>query len=300
MPTGQRLPALIGTPSVDGPTTTPERAAIDEALRVGALSVVGRIVEASNVALLVDVIAPPKDGDAHGSGPALSAIYKPIRGERPLWDFPEGTLAGREVASALVAEATGYAVVPPSVLRDGPLGPGSVQLWIGDPFGTEVVDGPVRIVPVGQVPDGWLPVVDGELPDGTAVTVIHEDSPDLRDAAVLDAILNNSDRKGSHLVRDTQGTLWGFDHGLTFHAEPKLRTVLWGWAGEPLRGSDIERLAALAERLADTEDALTQALTVLLPSGDLAALGVRVRALAVGGIHPRPGGRWPSIPWPAL
>jgi uncharacterized repeat protein (TIGR03843 family) len=282
---------------VDGPTTTIERAAVDEALRVGVLSVVGRIVEASNVALLVDVTPPEASG---GVRPVLQAIYKPIRGERPLWDFPEGTLAGREVSSALVAEATGYAVVPPSVLRDGPLGPGSVQLWIGDPFVTDADEGPVRIVPVGQVPDGWLSVIDGELPDGTAVTVIHEDSPDLRDAAVLDAILNNSDRKGSHLVRDGQGTLWGFDHGLTFHAEPKLRTVLWGWAGEPLRASDIERLAMLAERLADTEDALTQTLTVLLPPQDLAALGVRVRALAVGGIHPRPGGRWPSIPWPAL
>jgi uncharacterized repeat protein (TIGR03843 family) len=279
---------------VHGPTTAAEREAVDEALRVGTLNVVGRIVEASNVALLVEVM-PPEE-----SGPVLQAIYKPIRGERPLWDFPEGTLAGREVASALVAEATGYAVVPPTVLRDGPLGAGSVQLWIGDPFATETDEGPVRIVPVGQVPDGWLGVVDGELPDGTAVTVVHEATADLRDAAVLDAILNNSDRKGSHLVRDAHATLWGFDHGLTFHAEPKLRTVLWGWAGEPLRGSDIERLAAFAERLSDDEDALTQTLTVLLPPEDLAALGVRVRALAVGGIHPRPGGRWPSIPWPAL
>ncbi len=279
---------------MNGPITIEERAAVDEVLRVGTLTVVGRIVDASNVALLVDV------GEGTGGRGPLRAIYKPVKGERPLWDFPEGTLAGREVASALVAEATGYAVVPPTVLRDGPLGVGSVQLWIGDPFAAEAVDGPVRVVPMGQVPLGWLSVVDGQLPDGTEVTVIHEDSSDLRDAAVLDAVLNNSDRKGSHLVRDVRGTLWGFDHGLTFHSDPKLRTVLWGWAGQPLRGGDVERLAALADQLGDPQHPLTGALAALLPAVDLAALGVRVRRLAVGGIHPRPGGRWPSIPWPAL
>jgi len=279
---------------MDGPATAAEREAIDETLRSGALTVVGRIVDASNVALLVDITA------ADSGAATVRAIYKPVRGERPLWDFPEGTLAGREVASALVAEATGYAVVPPTVLRDGPLGAGSAQLWIGDPFASEPAQGPVRLVPAGQVPPGWLGVVDGALPDGSEVTVVHEDRADVRDAAVLDAILNNSDRKGSHLVRDGHGTLWGFDHGLTFHAEPKLRTVLWGWAGEPLRGSDIDRLAQLAQRLTDAQDPLTRALSALLPADDLAALGARVERLAVGGIHPRPGGRWPSIPWPAL
>ena len=169
-------------------------ATIGEALEGVPVRVVGRIVDASNVALLVDV------GEGTGGLGPMRAIYKPVTGERPLWDFPEGTLAGREVASALVAEATGYAVVPPTVLRDGPLGVGSVQLWIGDPFAAEPVDGPVRVVPVGRLPDGWLGVVDGQLPDGTEVTVVHEDSADLRDAAVLDAILNNSDRKGSHLA----------------------------------------------------------------------------------------------------
>ncbi len=279
---------------MDGPITAEERTAVDEALRVGTLTVVGRIVDASNVALLVDV------GEGIGGLGPMRAIYKPVTGERPLWDFPEGTLAGREVASALVAEATGYAVVPPTVLRDGPLGVGSVQLWIGDPFAAEPADGPVRVVPVGRLPDGWLGVVDGQLPDGTEVTVVHEDSADLRDAAVLDAILNNSDRKGSHLVRDSRGTLWGFDHGLTFHPEPKLRTVLWGWAGQQLRGGDVERLAALAEQLSDPQHSLTRSLAALLPPADLTALGARVQRLAVGGIHPRPGGRWPSIPWPAL
>lgn len=230
--------------------------------------------------------------DAHGSGPALAVATMPADPGRATAGWTsrrERSPAGRSPPH--LSPTTGYAVVPPSVLRDGPLGPGSVQLWIGDPFGTEAVDGRCGSCPWVRCPtDGWR-LVDGELPDGTAVTVIHEDSPDLRDAAVLDAILNNSDRKGSHLVRDTQGTLWGFDHGLTFHAEPKARTVLWGWAGEPLRGSDIERLAALAERLADTEDALTQALTVLLPSGDLAALG-RPGARVGGGRH-TPSPRWP-------
>ncbi len=230
----------------------------------------------------------------------LRAIYKPVRGERPLWDFPHGTLAGREVAAARIAEATGYAVLPPTVLRDGPLGPGSVQLWIGDPFEPVSDTGPVRIVPRGKVEPGWLPVIDGELSDGTRVTVVHEDTEDVRDAAVLDAVLNNADRKGSHLVRDEQGTLWGFDHGLTFHAEPKLRTVLWGWAGQPLRQSDLDRLAELARRLADESDSLSVELATLLPEEDRAALGDRVRRLVARGIHPRPSGGWPSIPWPAI
>ncbi|MBK8469377.1 MAG: SCO1664 family protein [Actinomycetales bacterium] len=281
---------------MDGPTTLAERETLDDVLLHGALEIVGRITEASNVALLVDVDGGP---DAGG----VRAMYKPVRGERPLWDFPDGTLAGRETASALIAEATGYAVVPPTVLREGPLGLGSVQLWIGDPYAAEPVGAdrqPVRLVPVGAVPPGWLAVIDGRLPDGREVTVIHEDAPDLRDAAVLDAIVNNSDRKGGHLVRDSRGTLWGFDHGLTLHTEPKLRTVLWGWAGQPLRPRDVERLSQLAERLDEPGEPLVGALAELLPRGDLGALGLRVRQLAVGGIHPLPHPGWPSIPWPAL
>jgi uncharacterized repeat protein (TIGR03843 family) len=179
------------------------------------------------------------------------------------------------------------------------MGAGSVQLWIGDPFASQdPTCAVVRLVPAGQRPPGWLTVFDGESVGRRPVTLVHEDADDVRDAAVLDAVLNNSDRKGSHLARDDAGTLWGFDHGLTLHADPKLRTVLWGWAGRPLRPSDLERL----ERLADELDGSTlrTALDRLLPPDDVAALRGRVRRLVSGGVHPRPSRGWPSIPWPAL
>ncbi len=277
-----------------------ERQAVTETLVHGELTVVGRVLDASNTALLVSVTAPG-DRDAGDDPAALHAIYKPVRGERPLWDFPEGTLAGREVATALVADALGCPAVPPTVLRDGPYGPGSVQAWIGDPFTpVDLQTLPVRVVEPGAVDDGWLRVVDGELADGTPVTVVHEDCADLRAVAVLDAVVNNADRKGSHLVRDAAGALWGFDHGLTCHREPKLRTVLWGWAGRPLPEAQRAALTRLAGELADPHGALAGALATLLPAGDLAALGARVRALAASGRHPLPGRGWPSIPWPAI
>lgn len=195
----------------------------------------------------------------------------------------------------------GWASVPPTVLRDGPLGAGSVQLWIGDPFATDLDLTPVvRLVPAGEVPPGWLSVVDGHTPEGETVTVVHEDSPDVRSVAVLDAVMNNSDRKGSHLVRDGLGTLWGFDHGVTFHPEPKLRTVLWGWAGQPLLPEDVERVHRLHAALRDPTGATAHTLERILPRSDVARLVGRVRALVDRPVHPRPTPGWPSIPWPAL
>lgn len=312
MPPRERLPALTSAGSGaayptdgghDGPRDAAGRATCRERLATGTLEIVGRITDASNLALLVAVhaVASPEEPapEAAGADPGY-AIYKPVRGERPLWDFPSGTLAGREVASALLAEALGYALVPPTVLREGPMGAGSVQLWIGDPFLESTLTSPVRLAPVGSVGPGWLAVVDGELPDGSAVTIVHEDAHDVRDAAVLDAVLNNSDRKGSHLVRDGAGTLWGFDHGLTLHSDPKLRTVLWGWAGQPLRERDIDALTDLTGRLAAAADPLTAALAQLLPRADVDALRARVERLLARGIHPLPGRGWPAIPWPAL
>jgi len=271
-------------------------------LQDAPIELVGRITGASNVALLARVTVPEGaelPGVAEPEAP-LHVIYKPIRGERPLWDFPEGTLAGREVASFQVARHLGVGIVPPTVLRDGPLGPGSVQVWIGDPFSSEDLPSPVSLVARGKVPAGYLPVVDGQLADGRWVSVVHEDHDDVRDAALLDAVLNNSDRKGSHLVRDTNGRLWGFDHGLTLHADPKLRTVLWGWAGDPLRPLDVDRLSTLAADLERPDSPLRLALAGLLPVGDLSALRDRVDGLLAGGRYPQPSGEWPAIPWPAL
>jgi uncharacterized repeat protein (TIGR03843 family) len=254
----------------------------------GEIEVLGRITDSSNLAVLATVSTLP---DGH-------VIYKPVRGERPLWDFPEGTLAGREVAAHVVSQLGGWDVVPPTVMRDGPLGPGSVQLWIGDPFHPVADDAVVDLVPEGRTPDGWRAVFDGETPGGAAVTVVHSGADDVRSLSVLDAALNNSDRKGSHCLRDATGRLWAIDHGVTFSPTPKLRTVLWGWAGEPLTDTDTSRLRRLLQAL-DEEDSRAGLLD-LLPEADVEALAHRVGRLLHRGVHPFPSPDWPSVPWPPL
>lgn len=266
------------------------RAAGEDPALLGDLEVVGRLADSSNVAVLVRLLA---EEGAH-------AIYKPIRGEQPLWDFPEGTLAGREVAAHLVSEAGGWNVVPPTVLRDGPLGPGSVQRWIGDPLAPLADDLVVDLVPAGKVPAGWLPTFSAETPGGEPVTVVHSSRDDVRSLAVLDAVINNSDRKGSHCLRDATGRLWAIDHGVTFHASPKLRTVLWGWAGDPLTAADLERLARVRDALDRGSSGLSGSLEVLLPAEDVLALRDRVDRLLRSQRHPRPSPDWPAVPWPPL
>ena len=268
--------------------TNAETAVSPEELERGELEVVGRIADSSNHSVLARLGGP---GGRH-------VIYKPVRGERPLWDFPEGTLAGREVAAHLVSELGGWHIVPTTVLRDGPLGTGAVQQWIGDPFDPLAPDRVVDLVPVGRVPDGWLGVLEGMTPDGTEVTVAHAGTEDVRSLSVLDAVLNNSDRKGSHCLRDDEGRLWAIDHGVSFHPSPKLRTVLWGWAGQPLSSADTRRVEAVAEGL--RRPAVLAALGALLPPEDVVALCTRTETLLRLRRHPRPSRDWPSVPWPAL
>jgi uncharacterized repeat protein (TIGR03843 family) len=268
--------------------TSAETRAVAPELLQAELEVVGRIPESSNLSVLGRVGGPE----------GIHVIYKPVRGERPLWDFPEGTLAGREVAAHLVSELGGWRVVPTTILRDGPLGPGAVQQWIGDPSAPLPSDQVVDLAPLGRTPSGWLRVLDGETPDGTPVSVVHAASDDVRSLSVLDAVLNNSDRKGSHCLRDEAGRLWAIDHGVSFHATPKLRTVLWGWAGQPFTRADLTRLEALRDGLRHSDS--RQALEALLPIEDVLALERRVQALLRHGRHPLPSPGWPSVPWPAL
>jgi uncharacterized repeat protein (TIGR03843 family) len=238
-------------------------------------------------------------------------MYKPIRGERPLWDFPTGTLAHREAASYLVSAAGGWDVVPPTVLRDGPAGRGTVQLWIEGLDGDDsdgsmdgvvlpTPDQLVDLLPAGRVGPGWLPVFEAELHTGAPVVVAHADRPDLASVAVLDVVINNADRKGSHLALDRQGSLWGFDHGLSFHEELKLRTVLWGWAGTRLPDVELARLDGVARALGSPTSSLAQALDGLLAPTEVQALRERVDGLLRSGRFPRPGRRWPAVPWPPL
>lgn len=250
----------------------------------GTLTVVGRLVDASNLALLVDVV---------GDGASCRAIYKPEAGEKPLWDFPTGGLARRERAAWLVSAAGGWQVVPPTVLRSGPYGEGSVQVWIGeDP--QEPCPSPVEVVAADRVPAGVIPVLSGEDEQGRPVVVTHADDPRVAAVAVFDAVINNSDRKGGHLL-DHQGHLWGIDHGVCFHADDKLRTVLWGWAGEPLPAAEVRRLTDLDGWLHSTED-----LDDLLTVPEVSALQARVARLLRTGAFPVPSGDWPSVPWPPL
>lgn len=240
-----------------------------ELLRDGELDLVGRLVVSSNNAMLGTVtLAGGADAGARpGAGRALVApcVYKPIRGERPLWDFPDGTLAGREVAAYLVSEATPWAIVPPTILRDGPFGEGMVQLWLE--------------------PDE----------DVDTVALVVEADLRLRPIALFDAVVNNADRKVGHLLPQADGHVFGVDHGICFHEEPKLRTVLWRWQGERLDAGELGVLEALRDGL---RSGLGEALAPLLTEPEIEALARRLHHLLVDRRFPHPDPDRPAIPWP--
>ncbi len=203
-----------------------------ELLVNGELEIAGRLSDASNVTLLAEVSY---------NGLRADCVYKPIRGERPLWDFPDGSLAGREVAAALVAHAAGWECVPPTFLRDGPVGTGMVQLWIDDTDSESMVD----LFSRKKLPAGWLPVLRATDATGSPAVLAHADDPRLQLLATFDLVVNNADRKGPHVLPVVDGPVYGVDHGLTLHADNKLRTVLWGWAGDPLPEQGVEGLRRL-------------------------------------------------------
>jgi uncharacterized repeat protein (TIGR03843 family) len=237
------------------PTTLDVAEALD-LLRTGSLSIEGRLVDASNTTLYC---ALSRDGLT------TACVYKPVRGERPLWDFPDGTLAEREVAAYELSTALGWNVVPPTVLRDGPLGEGMVQLWID---GDETVD---------------------------LARLVRADVPALRRMVVFDAVANNADRKGGHLIPLPDGHVYGVDHGISFHQQDKLRTVLWTWAGEPLPDEAVD---ALSELRALLEGSLDDTLSALLTRREVVAVRRRVDRLLATRTYPEPTGDWPAIPWP--
>jgi hypothetical protein len=222
----------------------------------GELTVEGRLVDASNATLYCAI--RDRDQEAH-------CVYKPVRGERPLWDFPDGTLAAREMAAYEVSEAGGFGIVPPTVIRDGPFGEGMCQLWVEADESQDVV------------------------------ALVRSDDPQLRVMALFDAVINNADRKGGHLLPVPGGHVYGVDHGLCFHQEDKLRTLLWAWRGSRLDAGERDRLEGLAAAL--TGD-LGQGLAELLTRRELAALRMRVRRLLRSGVFPSPGDAWPPVPWP--
>ena len=232
-----------------------------ELLRAGELEIEGRLLEASNGTFYCGVEL---------DGVRAAAVYKPVAGERPLWDFPDGTLAEREVAAYEVSRRTGWDVVPPTVLRDGPAGTGMVQLWVD-------VDPEVDVVRLVRTRAGT-------------------GNEALRRVSVLDAVLNNADRKGGHLLPIASGVIHGCDHGLTFHAENKLRTVLWHWAGDPLPEEAVDVLASLAGALRGDE--LPEVLHGLLTTREVRQTRHRVERLLSRGVMPQPPDDHRAIPWP--
>jgi hypothetical protein len=228
-------------------------------LRHGELEVVGQLYASSNNALLCLARRAPNL--------VATCVYKPVVGERPLADFPDGTLARREVAAFEASQATGWEIVPPTVLRDGPYGEGMVQLWIR-------VD----------------PAVD-------PVALVVESDPRLRRIAVFDAAVNNTDRKAGHLLPVPGGHVYGVDHGVTFSPEPKLRTVLWGWRGEPFEADELDVLRAVRAGL---DGELGAALLGLLDAIEVRATVRRIDRLIEAGVFPHPDPRRPALPWPPV
>jgi uncharacterized repeat protein (TIGR03843 family) len=237
-------------------TPAPEVAEALQLLTAGELEVKGRLVDASNATLYCTVALEAVEA---------VCVYKPIAGERPLWDFPDGTLAFREVAAFAVSAASGWDLVPPTVLRDGPYGPGMCQLWID-------VDDRVDLVDLAR-----------------------SEHPDLRRMSVLDAVINNADRKGGHLLPTTSGHVYGVDHGVCFSVEDKLRTLLWQFRGDALADELVEVLQRLR---ADLDGPLGATLGDLLATQEIRKTVRRVDRLLSTGAHPQPSQDWPAIPWP--
>ncbi|HEX5145257.1 MAG TPA: SCO1664 family protein [Mycobacterium sp.] len=258
-------------------------------LRDGDLTVLGRIRSASNATFLCEASLP---GLPEGDDP-VHCVYKPVAGEQPLWDFPDGTLAGREYATYLVSQSLGWNIVPHTIIRDGPAGPGMLQRWIEQSEETpELVD----LCAAGRLPAGYLPVLQAYDYRGDEVTLIHADDLRLRRMAVFDLLVNNADRKGGHILRGLDGGVYGVDHGLCLHTHDKLRTVLWGWAGKPIADDMLESVAALVDAL---DGEFAQELAEHITVAEVAALRRRGADMLETPVLPGPDRRRP-IPWPAF
>jgi len=254
---------MAGSISASGSWRSDEQLSTEDALRAlteGGLEIMGRLVEASNTTFYCELRLPWAAAEAS----PMHAIYKPIRGERPLDDFPDGTLAMREVGAWLVSDTGGWSIVPPTVLRDGPAGRGSVQLWME-------VDEDVDVLQLILMRDVRL-----------------------RRFALFDALVNNADRKGGHIL-PTDHDVHGCDHGICFAVEPKLRTVLWGWKGEPLSDEEAGHVARIRAGL---DGDLGARLRELLAPAEVDATRRRADRLLRDRVMPLPDPYRRAIPWP--
>jgi hypothetical protein len=242
-----------------GPTVEVER--ILTLLAHGEMELHGLLPGSSNYTFLVTI---------HNDTLQGLAVYKPQRGERPLWDFPQGSLCLREYAAYLVSAALGWGFVPPTVLREGPYGVGVVQLYVD---------------------------VD---PEANYFTLRQHYSHDCQRLAAFDALINNTDRKAGHCLLGSDGRIWSIDHGVTFHAQPKLRTVIWDFRGQPIPTDILADLRAFQQRLAQPKDHLVVVLGRLLSAQEMRALRNRLKTLLAQGTFPQPPDDWPSVPWPPV
>jgi len=229
-----------------------------EELLSGELIVEGRLVDASNATLLGRVLT--------GDQSSFAVVYKPIAGERALWDFADGNLASREVASHLISEAGQFNCVPVTVMRDGPFGPGAVQQWID-------LDPDLDLIAIGQ-----------------------QSTPAIRNLALFDVVINNTDRKFGHILPISDSEILGCDHGLTFHEEFKLRTVLWQYAGQELAKNEVSKLESLKLRI---KGDIGSSLGELITQDEIDSLLERIDMLISEGF-PYPSEQWPAVPWPPV
>jgi uncharacterized repeat protein (TIGR03843 family) len=244
-------------PEKDGEPTEDGALAL---LSEGTIEVEGRLLVASNATLYCTVRLDDTEA---------ACVYKPVAGERPLWDFPHGTLAGREVAAYRVSRAAGFNVVPPTVYREGPFGPGMCQLWI-----------------------------DADESVDTLALARRTDHAGLREMSVFDAVINNADRKVGHLLPAPGGHLYGCDHGVCFGEEYKLRTVLWQWRGRSLPARSLAALRKLEERF--ESGGLVAGLETWITPDEVTATRERLDLLLKHRVHPYPPEDWPAVPWPPV
>ena len=242
-------------------STEMDAASILELLATGELEVQGMLPWSSNYTLLASVQCK----DMQGLG-----VYKPRRGERPLWDFPRGTLCQRETATYILSEMLGWLLVPPTVLRDGPYGIGSVQLFID-------ANHEEHLFTMQQ--EGGFEFQIERL-------------------SAFDFLANNADRKSGHCLKGSDGRIWAIDHGLCFHTEYKLRTVLWDFAGQDLRSDIFEDVCKLHERM-HAKDPAFDIFDQLLSQSEVHALRRRIDTLVHTGKHPEPGSSH-CVPWPPV
>lgn len=237
--------------------------------------VLGQLANASNATLLVE-----RSGHKY--------IYKPKSGERELWDFPTGTLYQRERAAYVMSEIFNWDFVPETQIIEGPYGIGSLQDW----HDSEITE--VDIFLPQEIPSNWLKIFSGIDEHGQQVVLAHAQNQQLARICLFDAVINNADRKAGHLLTDSAGKIWAVDHGVTFNEEPKLRTVLWGWIGEPIPEALMTDLEKGLHSAKDSE------LVELLNESEFAELIKRIEDLIAQGVFPAPNPGWPAVPWPVF